>query len=173
MNDELNPAPLANGHAEGLGPVPVMETIPVPPKKRRKRKAKPAALKVARVSKPRFDPIRDEASKASATNPPILQSASPNEAATETSHCVQGPVADHFIEARERRYDLMFADARSTTAPPIKSTWRQRFVFSLRRVTGIDGAPGEPGSLRVGTAVSAAVIVTSIGALIGVYRVWF
>ena len=47
MSDELNPAPLANGHAEGLGPVPVMGTEPVVAKPKRKRKKKAAPKKAA------------------------------------------------------------------------------------------------------------------------------
>lgn len=173
MNDELNPAPLANGHAEGLGPVPVMGTEPVVAKPKRKRKKK-AAPKVARAPKIKPDPIRDafEASKASATIPGNLQSAQPHEEAP-TSSIVQGVGADHFVEARERRLERMFdADARTTTAPPIKSSWRERFVFGLRRMTGFDSSDNsEPFTLGVAlkTFLVACVIVSGAG----VYMAWF
>lgn len=176
MNEILpQDAPLPNGHAEGLGPVPVMETIPVAPKKRRKRKAKPAAPKVARTPKPRFDPIRDEASKASTTTSPVAMVAAPIEEAP-TPTLLTGVGADHFVEARERRLERMFdADARTTTAPPIKSSWRERFVFGLRRMTGFDPVnPNQPSqglSLRAGLILGALTIAA--GATVGFVRVWF
>ena len=170
MNDELNPAPLANGSAEGLGPVPVMETIPVAPKKRRKRKAKPAAPKVPRVSKPRFDPIRDEASKASATNPPILQSASPVEEAPASS-IVQGVGADHFREARERSERRMFDEnAPVRIAPPLKSSWWDRFVFGFRHMTGLDG---DTTPMRPSTQFTILLCIISGVAVVGAsYPFW-
>lgn len=167
MNEILpQDAPLPNGHAEGLGPVPVMETIPVPPKKRRKRKAKPAAPKVARVSKPRFDPIRDEASKASATTPVAMDAQPHEEAPTPT--LLTGVGADHFVEARERVLERQFRpDAQAFVSPPVGSTWAQRFVFSLRRMTGFD--PSVP-PVRFSTTLTIIFCFALVGAAAGVAR---
>ena len=170
MNEILpQDAPLANGSAEGLGPVPVMETIPVAPKKRRKRKAKPAAPKVARAPKVKpIDPLIAEHRSSSC----VVGTAAAVEEAPAPS-IVQGVGADHFVEARERRLERMFdADARTTTAPPIKSSWRERFVFGLRRMTGFDSSDNsEPFTLGVAlkTFLVAGVIVSGAG----VYMAWF
>jgi hypothetical protein len=172
MNDELNPAPLANGSAEGLGPVPVMETIPVAPMKRRKRKAKPAAPKVARAPKPRFDPIRDEASKASSTNSPVAMVAAPIEEAP-TPTLLTGVGADHLIERRERIHARQFdADARALVSPPIKSTWGQRFVFGLRRMTGFDSA-ADPEPFALSSTLKALLVAAVCVSSAGVYLAWF
>ena len=175
MNDELNPAPLANGHAEGLGPVPVMETIPVAPKKRRKRKAKPAAPKAARVPKtPRIDPLlaEDQASKASSTNSPVAMVAAPIEEAPAPT-LLTGVGADHFREARERSERRMFDEnAPVRIAPPLKSSWWDRFVFGFRHMTGFDSSDNsEPFTLGVAlkTFLVACVIVSGAG----VYMAWF
>lgn len=181
MIDEITPSPLPNGAASDLGPIPVLgtEAVAPKPKKKRRTKAQMAAARAkaerkVRASKP--DPIRDEfnRSQASTTTPPdVGVVAQPDEAATVTSHCVQGAVADHFIEARQRRHGLMFVDGRSNIAPPVRSTWRQRFVFGLRRMTGLVDDGSEPEPAGFGVALTAALIVVSVGAAIGVYRVWF
>jgi len=160
MSDELNPAPLANGHAEGLGPVPVMGTEPAP-KKRRKRKAKPAAPKVARAPKIKIDPLMAEhrASIAPATQ-------AVEEAPTPT--LLTGVGADHLVERRERIHARQFdADVRALVAPPIKSTWAQRFVFSLRHMTGLDG---DDTLVRFSTTLTILLCFALVGAAAGVAR---
>ena len=169
MNEILpQDAPLPNGAAP-LGDVPVHGTEPVAPKKRRKRKAKPAAPKVARAPKVKpIDPLIAEHRSSSC----VVGTAAAVEEAPASS-IVQGVGADHFVEARERRLERMFdADARTTTAPPIKSSWRERFVFGLRRMTGFDSSDNsEPVTLGVAlkTFLVACVIVSGAG----VYMAWF
>lgn len=166
MNDELNPAPLANGHAEGLGPVPVMETIPVAPKKRRKRKAKPAAPKVARAPKTKIDPLMAEHRASIAPATQAVEEA-------PTPALLSGVGADHLIERRERIHARQFdADAPARLAPPIKSTWRERFVFSLRRMTGLDNA-ADPEPFALSSTLKALLVAAVCVSGAGVYMAWF
>jgi len=164
MNEELNPAPLPNGAAP-LGDIPVHGTEPVAPKKRRKRKAKPAAPRVARTRKVKpIDPIKAAAQLSSVS--PAASDARADEAPAPS--IVQGVGADHFVEARERVLEKQFrADVRALVSPPIKSTWGQRFVFGLRRMTGIDG-DAEP--VRFSTTLTILFCFALVGALAGVAR---
>lgn len=170
MIEELNPeSPLPNG--ADLGRVPVLGTEPVKAKPKRKRRKK-AVAKVARAPKsPRIDPLRaeEEASKASATPLANLQSAQPIEEAPTSTLLTD--VGAAYVEARERSERRMFADARSTTAPPIKSTWRQRFVFGLRRMTGLDKADPEP--VRLSTTLTVILCLAALGASAGVALAWW
>jgi hypothetical protein len=165
MTDELNPAPLANGHAEGLGPVPVMGTIPVAPKKRRKRKAKPAAPKVARAPKEKeLDPLlREKLMQAAA--PAIVSAAAADVSATHS--LVDGAPLPAGYDRAARFAEVFQAEPRPLPAPPIKSTWRERFVFSLRRMTGFD--PSVP-PVRFSTTLTILLCFALVGAAAGVAR---
>lgn len=167
MNEELHPeSPLPNG--ADLGPVPVMGADPVKKPKRKRRKK--VVAKVARAPKTKpIDPLKAEAEalQAGALNPHFAMSASPVEEAP-TPTLLTGVGAAHLEEARERRHKQMFVDARSTTAPPIKSTWRQRFVFGLRRMTGTDRVDREP--VRLSTTLTVLLCFALVGALAGVAR---
>lgn len=164
MIDELNPAPLANGSAEGLGPVPVMETIPVAPKKRRKRKAKPAAPKVARVPKIKIDPLMAEHRASIAPATQAVEEA-------PTPSVVQGVGVDHFAEARERSERRMFdANAPVRAAPPPNSTFWDRFVLGFRHMTGLDG---DTTPIRPSTQFAILLCIISGVAVLGAsYPFW-
>lgn len=175
MNEEINQnATPPNGEAHDF--IPVLGTEPVKPKAKRRRKKK-AAPKVARAPKtPRIDPLRaeEEASQASAINPFVAMSTAPVED-TPTSALLAG-VGAVLTEARESRFETHFREnPRPSAAPPIKSTWAQRFVFGLRRMTGFDPVnPNEPPSgISLGTGLFVIASTVAAGVTIGVLRVWF
>lgn len=146
--------------------VPVLGTEPVKPKKRRKRKANPAAPKVVRAPKIKPDPIRDafEASKASATTPPIAMDAQPLGEAPAPS-IVQGVGA---LDRQERYAQVFDASAPPNhRAPRINSTWGQRFILGLRAMAGIDG-DAQP--VRFSTTVTIFLCFAIVGAAAGVAR---
>ena len=155
-----------------LGKIPVLGTdaVKAKPKRKRKKAVKPRAAKV------KVDPIL-EASKASLTTPVVLQSAQPVEEAPAPSHREQGVGADHFEEARVRRHERQFrADVVAPLAPPLRSSWRERFVFigrGLRNMGGLVEAEGEPEPVRLSTTVTAFLILAAGGAGAGFYLAWF
>ena len=143
--------------------VPVMGTEPVKASRKRSRRKPTRKARAEKTKQP--DPIL-EASKASAPPTPNLQSAQPVEEAPTSTLLTD--VGAAFVEARERSERRMFADARSTTAPPIKSTWAQRFVFGLRRMTGTDKVDAEP--VRLSTTLTIILCFALVGTLAGVAR---
>ena len=167
MNEILpQDAPLPNGAAP-LGDVPVHGTEPVAPKKRRKRKAKPAAPKVARAPKVKpIDPLIAEHRSSSC----VVGTAAAVEEAPASS-IVQGVGADHFREARERSERRMFDEnAPVRIAPPLKSSWWDRFVFGFRHMTGLDG---DTTPMRPSTQFTILLCIISGVAVVGAsYPFW-
>lgn len=143
--------------------VPVLGAEPIVAKPKRKRRKK-VAPKVRTPKVKPVDPIL-EASKASATLSPDAADAQPIEEAPASS-IVQG-VGAIFEEAREDRFKKMFREPVSITAPPIKSTWAERFVFGLRRMTGFD--PDVP-PVRFSTTLTIIFCFAIVGAAAGVAR---
>lgn len=137
------------------------EAIVAKPKRKRKKKAAP---KVARAPKVKpIDPLIAEHRSSSCV---VGTAAAVEEAPTPS--IVQGVGADHLVERRERIHARQFdADVRALVAPPIKSTWAQRFVFSLRHMTGLDG---DDTPVRFSTTLTILLCFALVGALAGVAR---
>lgn len=162
-------APQPNGEAHDFGPrdVPVMGTEPVKAKAKRKRKKK-AAPKVARAPKVKpIDPLIAEQLSSSLDG----TAAAVEEAPTPT--ILTGVGADHLVERRERIHARQFdAEAPARTAPPIKSTWAQRFVFGLRRMAGLDGTD-DPEPFTLSSTLKAFLVAAVCVSGAGVYMAWF
>lgn len=159
--------PVSNGADHALPPIPVLGTEPVAPKPKRKRRTKAqmaaARAKVERKAK-KPDPIRDEASKASAAIAPELMVARPVEE-TPVSPIVRG------TGGFDRLPEMFRADAPARIAPPIKSTWAQRFVFGLKSMTGFGPSDGEP--VRLSTTLTVILCFAIVGAAAGVARAFW
>ena len=142
--NETNDAPaLPNGAAHDM--VPVMGIDPVAtaaadavvtkPKRKRRRKAAPAKPRAPRAR--RVDPLLAEQANSAAITPEIDRQGSPAEPSPSPI------VRDGEVTARrERAYRKVYSDnaPRPERHPPLKSSWRQRFVAGLRNMVGFDTA---------------------------------